>query len=631
MIHRIAASRQRQKVRESKEIELVRMNRKMDKHRKFQRQTYLISIMAAFVIGISLGIFVPVIGLGTEIAGYEQDIYNNKHALPTTPYDHHQVNDNVIGNTANDDDDGAAGEWVQQKNHVAELQFPIIYNMEQHENLNMKNSYAVNFVTEGKQSIYERADGEQRLQQPQRQQQQRQQQRKETSYLREFNLERIADGKHAPKFFKPHQKQQPPMFLTNFRRTNKNVNKKYIAAAHIDGDNDRSSTATTATTKNASTSNGFENPFAVIDEDVFWSKVIEDVLPNGFDKRQIDEWTAYVNSGKIKKLETGCGRMQNRLITFADGRQACARYRQNTDQIQGELFSFYFGQLLNLTNLVPSAAAIIDLESENWLNAADDIQSAQWKSQRAVVLTDWIPNLEASHIPAPFQPIERHLNKYDVENITRGNDVSNKKPSRSLLLDRLGANNRKNPKWNQLPVAAPAPVSAPSRSNGKFDLTKSMLHKLVELAQWSDLIVFDYLIANLDRVVNNLYNYQWNADIMAAPAHNLARQRDSQLLVFLDNESGLLHGYRLLKKYETYHGLLLDNLCVFRRPTINALRQLQSDGIGKRLQQLFEQSTTDKVRDVLPSLPDKSIKILVDRIDRVLNQVEKCREFFANR
>lgn len=580
----------------------------MDRHRKFQRQTYLISIMAAFVIGISLGIFVPVIGSGTEISGYEQEFYNSKHALPTT-YDHHQVNDNVIGNA----NDPATIEWVQQNNHVAELQFPIIYNVEQHENLNMKNSYAVNFVTEGKQSIYGRSDGEQQPRQPRQQ--------TDTTYLREFNLERIADGKHAPKFFKPHQKQQqqqPPMFLTNFKRANKNVNKKFMAAAHIDGDNDRSAT------RNATAANGFENPLAVIEENIFWSSVIEDVLPNGFNKRQIDEWTAYVNGGKIQKLEIGCGRMQNRLITFADGRQACARYRQNTDQIQGELFSFYFGRLLNLTNLVPSAAAIVDVKSDKWLNAVDDIQSAQWKSQRPVVLTDWIPKLEAANIPTPFQPIERHLNKYDVENITLGNDIASKTPSASLLLDRLGAKNRKHPKWNQLPVPA-------ARPDGTLDLTKSVRHKLVELAQWSDLIVFDYLIANLDRVVNNLYNFQWNADIMAAPAHNLARQRDSQLLVFLDNESGLLHGYRLLKKYETYHGLLLDNLCVFRRPTINALRQLQSDGIGKRLQQLFEQSTTDKVRDVLPSLPDKSIKILVDRIDRVLNQVEKCREFFANR
>uniref|UniRef100_A0A182F3E1 Four-jointed box protein 1 n=1 Tax=Anopheles albimanus TaxID=7167 RepID=A0A182F3E1_ANOAL len=161
-------------------------------------------------------------------------------------------------------------------------------------------------------------------------------------------------------------------------------------------------------------------------------------------------------------------------------------------------------------------------------------------------------------------------------------------------------------------------------------LTPEVLERLVELAQWSDLIVFDYLIANLDRVVNNLYNFQWNADIMAAPAHNLARQTDSALLVFLDNESGLLHGYRLLKKYEAYHGLLLDNLCVYRRSTVEALEQLRAANVGRRLNALFERTTTAQIRDVLPPLPEKSVKILVDRIDRVLGQVQKCRELFAD-
>ncbi|ALC42387.1 fj [Drosophila busckii] len=113
---------------------------------------------------------------------------------------------------------------------------------------------------------------------------------------------------------------------------------------------------------------------------------------------------------------------------------------------------------------------------------------------------------------------------------------------------------------------------------------------------------------------------------MAAPAHNLARQRQSQLLVFLDNESGLLHGYRLLKKYEAYHSLLLDNLCVFRRPTVDALRRLRAEGAGRQLRELFQRSTSAGVRDVLPSLPDKSIKILAERIDRVLSQVQKCAD-----
>lgn len=551
---------------------------KMHKRRNFQRQACLISVMAAFVIGLSLGVFVPVIGLGAAISHEFNDQSN------------FQINNNEVIRSLSESN--------INNNHVSDLQFPTIYDIKNLERTNNINAYAVSFVArENRKNKQNSKKYEEKLV------------KGYSGHFSkfvnenndEFASEKTAVGNHAHLLKKP--------FLANFKRQNKQQNSKSFESF-----NNLQNTASKPT--NIDDTN--ENPFDVIDENIFWGKVIENALPNGFSKQQTNDWNAYINSSIITKLEIGCGRMQNRLITFKDGRKACARYRQNTDQIQGELFSFYLGQLLNLSNLAPSTAAVIDLNSETWQLATQDIQNSQWKSQRPVVLTNWIPKLEAANIPTPFQPLERHLNKFDVKNITLGLDAP--APAKSLL-DHLSSG-QKSPNWNQLPL-----IQHPSDTK----MNTTVLRKLIELAQWSDLIIFDYLIANLDRVVNNLYNFQWNADIMAAPAHNLARQSDSQLLVFLDNESGLLHGYRLLKKYETYHGLLLDNLCVFRRSTITALQQLQTDGIGKRLQQLFEQSTTDKVRDVLPSLPDKSIKILVDRIDRVLGQVEKCRELFSNR
>ncbi|XP_050082217.1 extracellular serine/threonine protein kinase four-jointed [Anopheles aquasalis] len=377
----------------------------------------------------------------------------------------------------------------------------------------------------------------------------------------------------------------------------------------------------------------------VIQDGIYWGSTIERALPTGFDRHQSAAWTQYLRVAQVDRLEIGCGRMQNRMLVFRDGTRACARYRQNTDQIQGELFSFYLGQLLNLTNLAPSAASIIDLEARLWSTATDDLSSSQWKPTKPVVITKWIGNLEPAGIPKPFQPLERHLNRYDVRNITEGLDRSMQSSTkhraiaapvedgvRRLLLDRLA------PAASQPSAieAAPSGVHRAPPQQQQQQLTPEVLERLVELAQWSDLIVFDYLIANLDRVVNNLYNFQWNADIMAAPAHNLARQTDSALLVFLDNESGLLHGYRLLKKYEAYHGLLLDNLCVYRRSTVEALEQLRAANVGRRLNALFERTTTAQIRDVLPPLPEKSVKILVDRIDRVLGQVQKCRELFAS-
>lgn len=586
----------------------VKLN-KMQRRRNFQRQACVLSVMAAFVIGLSLGVFVPVIGLGTAISSE----FNDKQLLSSRLLSNFEFKSNAIVSDTNGD---VVGNVID---HRGDLQFSTEIDK-------LSDSYAVTFVSEGKGSTkyvsnkndkdsinFDRInDSNEHLL---------------TGLPRErtrtFTLERSADGKHANAFKPPF-----PFLATSLKRFNKSNNKKYIHIGYMNTNANANANANgNGNTKvnemvrdrleKAGSTKSDENPFDVIDNNIFWGKIIEAALPMGFNLHHVTAWNEYVNQNAIVKLEVGCGRMQNRLVTFQDGRKACARYRQNTDQIQGELFSFYLGRLLNLTNLAPSAASIIDLNTNPWLSAARDIQTAQWKVQRPVVLTDWIPDLEAANIPVQFQPMERHLNKFDVKNITLGLDVKQPKS----LLQHLGGI-KQNPNWNQLPV-----VGHPSST----ELNKTVQQKLVELAQWSDLIIFDYLIANLDRVVNNLYNFQWNADIMTAPAHNLARQSESQLLVFLDNESGLLHGYRLLKKYETYHGLLLDNLCVFRRPTINALQQLQSDGIGRRLQQLFELSTSDKVRDVLPSLPDKSIKILVDRIDRVLGQVQKCRELFSKR
>jgi four-jointed box protein 1 len=347
----------------------------------------------------------------------------------------------------------------------------------------------------------------------------------------------------------------------------------------------------------------------IIRDDIYWGAKIESSLPHGYYKNEFDDWYKYVESAEVERLEVGCGRMQNRMVVFKDGTRACVRYRQNTDQIQGEIFSFYLGRLLNLPNLAPSAASVIDISSKLWASAAQDIINTQWKTSRPVVITKWIPDLQLAGIPKPFQPLERHLNKFDIQNITLGWDET--KSEKGLLKLLSGSD-----------------VYAPRNRTG---LNENAKLRLLELAQWSDLIVFDYLIANLDRVVNNLYNFQWNADIMAAPAHNLAKQTDSQLLLFLDNESGLLHGYRLLKKYEAYHGLLLDNLCVFRKSTIDLLKGLRDTGIGRQINGLFEQTTSENVRDILPPLPEKSIKILIDRVDRVLGQVQKCREVFSTR
>ena len=309
----------------------------------------------------------------------------------------------------------------------------------------------------------------------------------------------------------------------------------------------------------------------VLSDRVYWGPSVEASLPRGFSDEDDEAWTRLARAATIVRMSDGCGRMQNRLLTFGDGTLACCRYRQNTDQIQGDLLSFLLGRLLGLRNLAPAALSVVRPNESRWTTIKAQATLAAWADDHPAVLTRFVPGLRPAMIPRPF----------------RGGGRLHPAEARAATL--------------------PGADSPPK-----------------ELAQWSDLVVFDYLTANLDRVVNNLYNQQWNEAMMDSPAHNLAVEASTGLLVFLDNESGLLHGYRLLPKYEQYHRLLLDKLCVFRRSTIEALRRLHRAGdVADRLDDALRRASPSEP-DILPGLPALNAKVLHQRIARVLAQVDSC-------
>ncbi|GIY59218.1 hypothetical protein CEXT_169821 [Caerostris extrusa] len=217
--------------------------------------------------------------------------------------------------------------------------------------------------------------------------------------------------------------------------------------------------------------------------------------------------------------------------------------------------SYLIRRLLGLRNLSPSALALVDARKRRWSTAASQIALAQWSSERPVVLTQFVENLKPAYVPPHFREKD---------------------------------NRRLHPIFQDL-----------------GNLTTSDISDLV---QWSDLIVFDYLTANLDRVVNNLYNEQWNPGMMKQATHNLAKTPEG-LLLFLDNESGLLHGYRLLEKYEHFHRALLDGLCVFRKDTMDAVDKLHRSNVEQLLKKSFFESDPGMF-DWLPFLPEKSLKTL---------------------
>lgn len=597
------------------------------KRRALHQHTCLLSVMAAFTIGLAMGIFfLPLIGLSS--AKSSSNINNSEVVISTNikhakfhKYDFHKSaaskNQNVLAK-------GSNGKLMQAINNNPNIYSSVSFISDEKYSTeeNILNSWNnENIAARRVNNDYgivaaENVNSDLVLDE-------------EISKQQEYGNEKriMNDLEHDRSSNSGMQQSHNNNKIANRQQSDHVV----AAAAAADDDhvvavfNDLSGQVSSSSSSSSFEKENNETMRRIIEDEIYWGQVIEERLPNGYGKRDSEDWQNYLenNVTEIIKIEQGCGRMQNRLVTFSDGVKACVRYRQNTDQIQGELFSFFLGRLLNITNLVPSTASVIDWDSRLWQQVKQHITESQWKTSRPVVFTKWLPDLEPSGIPEQFRPLERHMNKNDIWNITMDDGTVATKPSQ-VLIDRLKAKfnsdegsgkRRKKKMWQKK----------------KISLNDGMLAKFIELAQWSDLIIFDYLIANLDRVVNNLYNFQWNAEIMAAPAHNLARQPNSQLLVFLDNESGLLHGYRLLKKYEPYHSILLDDLCVFRKPTIDALRTLRDNNVaGELLNALFEQTTTNKVRDVLPPLPDKSIKILSDRIDRVLQQVQKCQDMYSN-
>lgn len=317
------------------------------------------------------------------------------------------------------------------------------------------------------------------------------------------------------------------------------------------------------------------SPHPDLVDGIYWTDFAESLVPKGFGDEDARSWRRFLNVTEVLKVEEGCGRMQNRLVTFSEGKTSCCRYRHNNDQIQGEIFSFYLGRLLDIDNLAPSALSLVDPRTRQWSSAASQMALARWNPERPAVLTQFVEHLQPAFVPKHFRDSKKrrlHPVREDLANLT-SSDIS-------------------------------------------------------ELVQWTDLVLFDYLTANLDRVVNNMYNERWNPGMMSQPTHNLAKTPHG-LLLFLDNESGLLHGYRLLEKYEHFHRALLDVMCIFRERTIQAIEKLhRDDDIERRLKLAFVENDPG-MSDWLPFLPDRSIRTLKERIAHIIRQVNKCRSDFV--
>lgn len=336
----------------------------------------------------------------------------------------------------------------------------------------------------------------------------------------------------------------------------------------------------------------------LLQDKIFWAPTALALLPTGYEDSHNLQWVDRLRQSRVQQVTAGCGRQPNRLIhlqsvdrnhsaALRHHSRSCFRYRHNYDQLQGELFSVLLGRALNMRNFPPTAIVQLNrLPISN--DALESMLAAKWNPQSLAVASEYINHLKQARFH----------------------------PALSVFANRSQLNSP-----THLPVLSPAYLQQLWHSKSNQSVGQSRSDSLIELMQWSDLIVFDYLIGNLDRLVNNLSNMRWNPDMLLSPVHNLYR-RDDGLLVFLDQESGLLHGYRLLPTYERMHRQILQQLCLFNPNTVSRLQQLL-DRVQLR-EELAQRLTPIQLAAQVDFLPEASLRTLTRRISKVLTQVHRC-------
>ena len=110
---------------------------------------------------------------------------------------------------------------------------------------------------------------------------------------------------------------------------------------------------------------------------------------------------------------------------------------------------------------------------------------------------------------------------------------------------------------------------------------------------------------------------------MQQPIHNLEKRGSDGLFLLFDNESGLLHSYRLLDKYSEFHEQLLRSLCLFKPVTVDNIRS------HKNQSTLWIQMYSDFQRNEplalkLPKIPTRFLQTLQSRLANTVQHFDNC-------
>ena len=305
-------------------------------------------------------------------------------------------------------------------------------------------------------------------------------------------------------------------------------------------------------------------------EGVTWDPAMVKSIPQVFSAEGDRDFIDKAHRLRIINITKGCSDYEKRMLILEDGTKVCSKHRVNYQQLQSELYSFHLSRILNIYNIPPAVLVKIDYTTAQWQDIIGDATKAGLRQGMVVVLTQYIENLLPTYIPDLLQV------KSDI----------------------------------LLPT------------NTSFKITTE--RKIHQLIQWTNLIMFDYITANSDRVMNALANMQWNPRVIGMPVHNLYETSQGSI-IFLDNESGFWLGYKLASESENHRRLqksYITKICIVDGSVLHAIEELLDTGcdmLHKRVVEYDPMSCR-----YIPMIKANIIDELENRLTFTVTSINSC-------
>ena len=310
--------------------------------------------------------------------------------------------------------------------------------------------------------------------------------------------------------------------------------------------------------------------YQTVHEGVTWDPAMVESISQVFTAEGDKDFIDKTHRLKIVNITKGCSDYEKRMLVLEDGTKVCSKHRVNYQQLQSELYSFHLSRMLNIYNIPPAVLVKIDYTAPQWQDVMDDATRAGLKQGMVVVLTQYVDNLLPTYIPDLLQ----------IKN--------------EVLLP----------------------------TNTSFKMTPEKT--IYQLVQWTNLIVFDYITANSDRVMNALANLQWNPKVINMPVHNLYETSQGSI-VFIDNESGFWLGYKLASESENHRRLqksYITRICIVDGMVMHAIEQLLETG-GDALHERVVEHDPVSCR-YIPKIQANLIDELENRLTFTLTSINSC-------